>query len=230
MYNVLYKGMMRLMYQVTINKERLQNHLSYDWWKYLLAILITVIMWSLVTAMTRPQTPPDKKVDIFLVGDYALDEYTEPVSQRILKEFPELLEVNIINIPIGEGIDPQLDMASRQKLMVMLGSQTGDIFVFNKQDYEQYAKQGAFIPLDDAIDEDIQQYVSMEELEDYKVAADPDYGENTQPRIYGIPLKGVTLFKDSGYKTDDKVISVMVYSQNMEKAVDVLKWILTEGR
>ena len=136
------------MYRVTVNKERLQNHLSYDWWKYVVAILVTVMLWSLITAMTRPQTPPEKKVDIFLIGDYALDEHIQLVSQRMLDEFPELLEINIMNIPLGEGIDPQLEMASRQKLMVMLASQSGDIFVFNKEDYEQFAKQGAFIPLE----------------------------------------------------------------------------------
>ncbi|MGI6189889.1 MAG: hypothetical protein GX041_05565 [Clostridiales bacterium] len=220
------------MYRVTVNKERLQNHLSYDWWKYVVAILVTVMLWSLITAMTRPQTPPEKKVDIFLIGDYALDEHIQLVSQRMLDEFPELLEINIMNIPLGEGIDPQLEMASRQKLMVMLASQSGDIFVFNKEDYEQFAKQGAFIPLEKVVDEEILQYVSWEELEDYKVKmeADPVSNEDTQPRLYGIPLKGVNLFKDSGYNTEEKVISVMSYSKNTEKAADVLKWIATEGR
>ena len=75
------------MYRVTVNKERLQNHLSYDWWKYVVAILVTVMLWSLITAMTRPQTPPEKKVDIFLIGDYALDEHIQLVSQRMLDEF-----------------------------------------------------------------------------------------------------------------------------------------------
>jgi hypothetical protein len=229
MYNIYIRGM-SLMYQVTINRERLHNHLSYDWWKYVAAILVTIIMWSLITAMTRPQTPTEKKVDIFLVGDYALDENLQLVSQRMLNDFPELLEINIMNIPMGEGIDPQLDIASGQKLMVMIGSQSGDLFVFDKEEYRLYAEQGAFVPLDDVVDEKIQQYISMEELEDCKVAADPEYSEDTQPRIYGVPLKGVTLFKDTGYNTDDKVISLMVYSRNKEKAADVLKWILTEGR
>lgn len=216
------------MYKVEVNKGTLQNHLHYDWWKYLAGILATIFVWSLVTAMTRPQTPAEKKVDIFLVGDYAMEEKTEPISQRILEDFPELLEINFMNIPLG--IDPQMDMAGRQKLMVMVASQTGDIFILNNEEYEQFAKMGAFIPLDDLIDEEIQQYISLEQLEKYKKSIESeDEEEDTRPHIYGIPLKDVTLFKDTGYNTEDKVLGVMVYSENMEKAIEVMKWIISKG-
>jgi ABC-type glycerol-3-phosphate transport system substrate-binding protein len=216
------------MYQVEVNKGTLQNHLHYDWWKYLAGILATVFVWSLVTAMTRPQTPAEKKVDIFLVGDYAMEEQLGPISQQILDDFPELLEINFMNIPLG--IDPQMDMASRQKLMVMVASQSGDIFILNNEEYEQFAKMGAFISLDDLIDEEIQQYISLEQLEECKKSIESeDENEDTEPHIYGIPLKDVTLFKDTGYNTEDKILGVMAYSKNMEKAIEVMKWIISKG-
>jgi hypothetical protein len=133
-----------------------------------------------------------------------------------------------MNIPLG--INAELEVVGRQKLMVMVGSQTGDIFVFNREEYEAFAKQGAFIPLDEFIDDQIQKYIPTEELEKYKVGVEVEYAEDAQPRIYGIPLKGVSLFKDAGYDTEDKVISVMVYSKNKEKAIEVMRWIVTKGR
>jgi len=216
------------MYQAVVNRETLQNHLHYDWWKYVVGIVVTIMMWSLVSTMNRPQTPPDKKVDIFLVGDYLLEENAEPISQRMLEDFPELLEINFINIPLG--IDPELEIVGRQKLMVMTGAQEGDIFVFTKEEYERYAKQGAFMPLDDYIDQEITKYISAEELEEYKLSVEDEYSEDKQPHIYGIPLKGVTLLDDTGYNVEDKVLSIIAYSKNKEKAIEVMKWIVTKGR
>ena len=98
-------------------------------------------------------------------------------SSRMLDEFPELLEINIMNIPLGEGIDPQLDMGSTadKNLRMMLASQSVDIFVFSKEDYEQFAKQGAFIPLEKVVDEEILQYGFLgRTLEDYKVKMEAD--------------------------------------------------------
>jgi maltose-binding protein MalE len=216
------------MYQVVVNRETLQNHLHYDWWKYVVGIVVTVMLWNLVSTMTRPQTPPDKKVDIFLVGDYLLEENAEPISQRMLEDFPELLEINFMNIPLGG--DPELEIMGRQKLMVVIGAQEGDIFVFSKQEYETFAKQGAFMPLDEYIDDEITKYIPAEELEKYKLSVEYEYAQDKQPHIYGIPLKGVTIFNDTGYNVEDKVLSIMAYSKNKEKAIEVMKWIVTKGR
>lgn len=218
------------MYQVVINRETLQNHLHYDWWKYVVGIVVTVMLWSLVSTMTRPQTPPDKKVDIIMVGGYMLDEEVQSISQRMLEDFPELLEINFLNIPLGLDIDPQLEMAGQQKLAAMIMMQEGDIYVFSRQDYEAFAKEGAFMPLDEYIDEEIARYISPEGLEEYKLSVSEEYGGDNQPHVYGIPLKGLTLFDKTGYNVEDKVLSIMVYSKNQEKAVEVMKWIMTKGR
>jgi hypothetical protein len=103
-------------YQVQVNKNTLQNHIHYDWWKYLVGVIATIFIWSMVTTMTRPQTPPEKKVDIFLVGDYVIDESLISISDEILKDFPDLLEINFNTIPLtGE-----MEYVGRQKLQIQL--------------------------------------------------------------------------------------------------------------
>ncbi|MFO7296631.1 MAG: hypothetical protein C0P72_011510 [Clostridia bacterium] len=218
------------MYRVVINRETLRNHLHYDWWKYVVGIVVTAMLWNLVSTMLRPQTPPDKKVDIVLVGDYMLEEKAKPISQRMLEDFPELLEINFLNIPLGGNIDPEIEMAGRQKLAAMMMVQEGDIYVLSRQEYETFAKQGAFMPLDEYIDDEMTKYISLEELEEYKLSVQDENFQDNQPHVYGIPLKGITLFDDTGYNVEDKVMSIMVHSKNKEKAVEVMKWIMTKGR
>jgi len=212
------------LYKVQVNKAALQNHLHYDWWKYLIGILATVFLWSMVTAMTRPQTPPEKKVDIFLVGGFALQESLDALSLRMLEDFPQLLEINFTNIVL-EG-DTQLEFAGRQKLMVMLGSQTGDIFVFNRDEFELLARQGAFLPLDGLMDQKIAELIPSEELDEQKIAIEGEDGLPGEPRIYGLPLKDTDVFDDAFFDVENKLIAVMAYSKNMDNAIEVVRWIL----
>ena len=40
----------------------------------------------------KPKTPADKKLEIFLVGDYVLGEFMENMSNDILGDFPHLMK------------------------------------------------------------------------------------------------------------------------------------------
>ena len=208
------------MYRIRINKTTLRNHIHYDWWKYATGILATIFIWSLITTITRPQTPPEKKLDIYMVGDYMLLDAVEPIENKILEDFPELLEVNIFNI----GLQGEMEYVGRQQLMVMLGSQSGDIFTFDEQEFKIIAEQGAFAPLDEYIEE-LKEFVSEEELEKYKFKA----LEEEEYHYYGVPMEGITLFKETGYDVSNKVMGVMAYSKNKEKAIEAVKWLLEKG-
>lgn len=223
-----YKGGGR-MYQVQLSRERVRNHIQYDWWKYLAAILITIFLWNILSTMLRPRTPADKKLDIFLAGDYVLPEFMEGLANDIMEDFPYLLEVNVDHIPLN-GQDMQMDYVGRQKLMVMLGSQTGDIYVFSKEEFEKIVEQGAFLPLDDFVNEN-KDLIDHDKLEKYKVTYVDmeDEKEVTEEHYYGIPISQLKLFENTGYDVSDKIIGIMSYSRNQETALEVLKWILNEG-
>lgn len=212
------------MYKIQVDRAAIQNHLHYDWWKYLIGIAATILIWTMVTTITRPQTPPEKKIDIFLAGGFAFDEALSALSARMLEDFPELLEINFTNIVL-EG-DPQLEFAGRQKLMVMLGSQSGDIFVFSRDEFEMLARQGAFLPLDGLIDDKIEELIPHEEMEAQKIAVEDEDGQPGDPRIYGLPLKDTAIFDDAFLDVENKVIAVMAYSRNIDNAIEVVRWMV----
>lgn len=216
-----------IMYRVKLSRERVRNHIQYDWWKYLAGILITIFLWNMITTITSPKTPADKKLEIFLVGDYVLGEFMENMSNDILGDFPHLMEVNVINIPLGG--DMEMDYMGRQKLLVMFGSQTGDIYIFSKDEFENFAVQGAFVPLDDFINEN-KDLINHGKLEKHKATYSEGETEITEEHYYGIPLDGIKLFENSGYDVSGKVAGIMVYSKNQDTAFNVLKWILNDGQ
>jgi hypothetical protein len=204
------------MYRAKINKDQIRNHLHYDKWKYILGIVLVIFSWSMLTTITTPRTPADKKVDIYLVGGYSLYEEADKYAEKILADFPELWEVNIYNI----NIEGEMEYTGRQQLMVMIGSQTGDIFSFTKGEFEVMVEMEAFLPLDDY--PELLSHFTEEELEEgtFTTANDPT------PRIYGLPISDVEPIGGKFFNTEDTLMGVMSYSQNTEKAVEVLEWII----
>jgi len=203
------------MYRVRIDKGVLKNHFHYDKWKYVLGIVLTIFSWSMLATVTKPQTPPEKKVDIYLIGGYMVEDAAAEYGNTVLMDFPDLLEVNIYNI----GVEGEMEYAGRQKLMVMLGSQSGDIYSFPKDEFESMAKTGAFLPLDDYTD--LLKHFTKEQLEEYTYTTEYDQ----TPRIYGVPVSDVESIGNTFFKTENSVMGVMAYSKNSEKAVEVLEWI-----
>lgn len=212
------------MYQVQINKNVLRNHFQYDAWKYLLGAVLTIFFWSMVTTIAAPRTPDELKVDIYMVGNFMFDEAAQAVADTILADFPELKEINFFNIMLGR--DPHTEHAGQQKLMVMLASQTGDIYIFDKERFEIYARQGAFHPLNDYID-DFRHLFTEAELEEFTFTVDDANGE---PMLYGLPMDSITIMDETGLIASEAAIGVMSYSKNQERALEVLQWLFQNGR
>ncbi|HOB20286.1 MAG TPA: hypothetical protein PK830_09050 [Candidatus Atribacteria bacterium] len=207
------------MYKIKINKEVLKNHIQYDWWKYAVSVAVTVLVWSMIVTVTAPRTPGDKKVDIYLVGGYMFEDPASKIEQRILSDFPDLLEINLHNILL-EG---QMEYVGRQKFLAMLFGQEGDIFILDQKTFKDLAREGALLPLDDY--EGIKGRMTKEQIEKGTMAAD----ESSEPKLYGVPLAGFKLFEDT-YDTKNAVLCIMSYSDNIPKAVEVTEWILENGQ
>ncbi|NLJ41802.1 MAG: extracellular solute-binding protein [Clostridiales bacterium] len=210
------------MYHIKINKERLKNHIQYDWWKYIVAILATVLLWNLATTVLKPRIPDNKKIHIFFVGEFVDEEKSEYLSNSILEDFPELLKVDIDFIPLGGP--GGLEYAGQQKLMVMLGSQTGDMFIMDKEDFNQIAQQGAFFPLDSFVNEN-KGLLDIKDLESYRLSVQDGDGE---AHYYGIPMDYLVLPFITEYNTSDKAMGITAYSKNLSTALDVLEWMMKD--
>jgi hypothetical protein len=211
-----FKGRWEHLYKIQVNREQIRNHFHYDKWKYVLGIVLVVFSWSMLANITAPRTPADKKVDIYLVGGFMLEEQAAEYADTVLADFPELMEVNIFNI----GLEGDLEYAGRQKLMVMVGSQSGDIYSFTRDEFEGMAKLGAFLPLDDY--PELLSYFTEEQLEKCTFTTE----EDPTARIYGIPINDVDAIGKNFFVTEDSMMGVMAYSQNIEKSLEVLKWII----
>ena len=56
-----------------ITKNRLNDHISYDWWKYLAIVLGVILLLSLIFTMASARLKPGENMELFFLGD----EYTK---------------------------------------------------------------------------------------------------------------------------------------------------------
>ena len=76
-----------------VTHERLQNHLTYSWWKYVLMMVLVIFFWSILFTTTRYRPPEEKKVVVGVYGagnQTALDAYMEDVRQLLLPDMEEM--------------------------------------------------------------------------------------------------------------------------------------------
>ena len=81
-----------------ITKKILKNHWTYNWWKYLLAIVISVFGVDLLFSVTAYRPPENRKVELYLCSGYADADAVHADFWPALKaRCPEQEELTVLN-------------------------------------------------------------------------------------------------------------------------------------
>lgn len=200
-----------------ITKERIQNHMVYSWWKYVLLVIFAVVGWNLVYTMTKYQPPPDKRLSVYFVTYPISSESMELLQNSILQEIPELEEVNVISVVLTE----EDDYYGSMQLSTYVGAGEGDIFIMSSSQFNRFAGSGAFFPLEEAIEADLIQAKNISTGKG--LALNEDTGDYV---LCGVPAD--TLYGLMEYDIDnrDLIISIMGYSKNVDKAIQCVNWFI----
>lgn len=148
--------------------------------------------------------------------------------------------------------DPQQQYAMEMKAMVLIAAGDVDVFIVDRDRYEQYAKQGAFLSLDDIapklgadIEKNKELITSIVEDEDpletsgikdnqsagsgTGTSADKAAGDSTaivQPRLYGIDVSNSTVLKKAGVLGEDKIVAIFAGSKRTDKAEKFIQYLI----
>lgn len=216
--------------QKTFTKERLQNHLTYGWWKYVLLIAAALMGWSIFYSVTAYRPPEEKKV---VVGVYAaaseknMHAYMEQMHAQTLPDMEEVSAMYILpDAQYGETI-----------LATRMAARECDLYILPKKLFQGWAAEGAFLPLDSVAPELVARLTEgglslsrgwrTQEIDEY--TTDPETGkqvvtQRSVKELYGIPLAD---FPEAsallGCDASDMYLSVFCVSGNDENALLMLE-------
>ena len=163
-----------------INRERLAQHWTYSWWKYLLAVVLCVAGTSMLFTVTEPQIPQNEKLEVFVYGMVDEDLLDAKLEEIRAASFPDQKQITCLQVMEDDTYGPMA-------LMAHLAAGEGDIFVLPRENYQSYADQGIFLPLEDILDLSA---VPEDQAVNYERAW-RRIPETEERHLYGVPLSAV---------------------------------------
>ncbi|HHW30328.1 MAG TPA: DnaJ domain-containing protein [Clostridiaceae bacterium] len=203
-----------------INQKKLSNFFHYYKFHILISIIVIVFVgYTVKGCITRV----DPDFCIAFVGDYSYTD-TLPLKEMILNEWTDVKEILIDGAILSEDNDPQLNYAMQMKAVVLFGAGDVDVFILDKTNFEKYAKQGAFISLDEIVDE---LNIDLERNKDYILKVEVGEDEGTAgEHLYGIDVSGSRLFSDNVITGDEKIAAIYTRTKRYDLSVKFLKLLL----
>ena len=191
-----------------VNRRTLKQHLTYNWWKYLLLLVIGVFGVDLLYTVTAPRSPADKKVDFYISGNVdteKLEAYTEKVRTQ---EMPNLETIQTVTLYMDDQYGPM-------QLMTYIAAGEGDVYLLGRENFLSLASEDAFVPLE--TNPELMETLSGVDLQ-RGWRKNTETGEN---HLYGIPQDKIPGLIRYAY-CENGFLCVLNSSKNEENALKFL--------
>lgn len=124
-----------------LNAKNLRDHMTYAWWKYALVLICSWMFFSIFFAVTAYRPPEEKKV-VLGIYSYGDDVYAASYMERLrLEHLPDMEEVSAQHIMPDESMGDMI-------LTTRIAARDCDVYVMPRTQFQNYAQQNAFKPLD----------------------------------------------------------------------------------
>lgn len=193
-----------------ITKEKIQNHITYSLWKYALLAVVAIFGWNIIYSMTAYRAPEEKKVvlGVYSYGsDTNINAYMEQIRVDLMPDMEEMFAQYIMpDATYGDMI-----------LSTRIAARECDIYVLPRSQFQGYAGQGAYMPLDTVLPD------LIADLEAAGVSLSRGYRTNEETgekHQYAIPcadLPGIAPMLQSD--TSDMYIGVFFETENDENVL-----------
>ncbi len=194
-----------------LNKDTLRQHLTYNWWKYILLIIGAIFVTDLLFTVTAYHAPDSKKVEFYVYG-YAdsdsLEEYMYTVRDEHL---PDMEEMAVVQLLADETYGPM-------QLTTYMAAGEGDLYLLPKKEFVTYATNGYFLPLENEAE-------LMSVFDKAGISLQSGWRRETESgetHLYGIPYQQIEGLNRYVY-ADDGYLCVFVNNGNTENVMKFLR-------
>lgn len=206
-----------MLMRLPITKERIRNHFHYAWWQYVLLVCLAVFGWNLLYTTTRYRSPESLKVEWYcqgLVDTQAQEELDALMEQLRLELFPEMEEVTFTAVAYDQTY-------SDMQLMVWVSAGQGDLYMLEREQFENLASAGAMAPLTPYIESGALQTGEIDLTAGY--VTDPETGEKY---LMGVPTDSLTGLQAYGIDPEGHVLSLLSNGGNLDNTVKLMQWLI----
>ncbi len=210
-----------------LSMNKIRNHLTYDFWKYLLLAVGIWVGVDLLFTQTAYRSPQDKRVDVYVmsatVTDDLMDSFFQPLKQQAVPDM-ELVE-GVTMLPASDE-----DVYTGMVLMTRLAAADGDIYLLPAKTFKSIATQGWFMPLDELVENGTINADGLT-LDSCRLTIVNEETGTAETHLYGIPTDDLYGFMD-GLQFDNRgcVMAITVNNGNDGPVIRFFDALLQAGR
>lgn len=199
-----------------IDAAALKQHMTYNWWKYVLLIVLSALLVNLYYSATGYQSPENKRVEMMVAGigdDEKLTAWMKSVGEEHLPEM-EVMRAQLLVTDSAYG---------PMQLVTYIAAGQGDIFLLPRDEFVSNVSQGAWV----ALENDAELMAIFDEAGLSLQSGwrrNPETGEN---HLYGIPMTRLPGLQKYCY-VENGYLSVLISNQNDENVMKFLRILCKE--
>jgi len=194
-----------------LTPARLKQHITYNWWKYLIIIAAAIGLVDLLYSVTAYRPPRDKTIAFYVYGyadEAGLTAYMDHVRET---EMPDMEEMTGRLLIEDSSYGPM-------QLMTYLAAGEGDVYLLPREEFLNYAASGALVRL-----EEDAELMALFDSAGVSLQSgwrrETDTGEN---HLYGIPQDKIPGLGRFAY-AQDGYLCVIVTGGNQENTAKFLR-------
>jgi len=210
-----------------LTKKSLRTHFTYNWWKYLAAVLASVFAWDLLYTTTAYRSPENLRVDLYIqtatVTEQSAADFLKPIWDEYV---PDMETVNAVLLsPTSQEYYGSMQLS----IYIMAGE--GDLYLLSSSDFKNYASQGAFLDLQPFIDDGRLNVEGIDLSAGYVALVDENGVPVGERKLYGIPLYELYGYVEGmGLDNRNLVVGMTTYNGNEENVISFLNGFIQAGR
>lgn len=203
-----------------LTKKKLKNHFAYNWWKYALSAAVSVMLVSVVFAVTEYRPPAEKKVEMYVLNSY-MD--TETFQQDFWPELqarkPEQEALTVLNINLTDSSNIYAPM----QFSTYVAAQQGDLFLISRDEMLKITSDGAQDALVELTDYLKSGVIDADGIDLAKGTL--DRGDGTTA-VYAIPADTLTGLSQYGNNPANSLLCIPMYTKNADSAAALIGLML----
>lgn len=216
-----------LLKKAGIDEKKARNFFYY--YKYhILAAIVAIVSVVFIVKGCVTRVEPD--FNIAFIGRISYSDAADKLKEAIKANVPEIKEPGFDGAFIAADDKSDQQYAMVMKATVLFAAGEVDLFILDKENYLKYAKNGAFMDLDEIAPK---LGVDMEKNKENIVGiveTDIETGEekpvSSEKHLYGLNISNSKVLKESGVIGTDFIAAIHVNGKKGEQAVKLLQFLL----
>ncbi len=223
-----------LLEKVGIDEKKAKNFFFYYKYHILIGILLIIVTVFTIRGCVK-RVDPD--FNLAFIGWFDYSSASEDLIQSIKANVPEILEPGIDGAHIADDSSGEQEYAMHMKATVLVIAGDIDVFIMDKACFETYAKQGAFMSLDEIAprlgvdpEENGELIVRIEDDSLETEEGSPEALESSQieqeEHLYGIDVSDSTAMRQSGVIGKEMIASIYAGCDQLDKAEKLIQFLV----